>query len=80
VNAEDPEQGVPEDEGQGATPTPPADDQIKRITPKTFSQKFYQSHELEIAEEFEQALAANSLERIKELLDKILELGGEDNS
>lgn len=43
----------------------------KCVTPMTFSQKLYQSHELEIAEEFEQAIAANSLEKIKNLLDKV---------
>ena len=39
----------------------------------TFSQKLYQSHPLEIAEEFEQAIDANSLEKIKKILDKVLE-------
>lgn len=40
----------------------------------TFSQKLYQTDELEIAEELEQALEANSLEKLKMLLDKVLEL------
>ena len=40
----------------------------------TYSQKLYQSQGLEIAEEFEQAIDANSLEKIKNLLDKILAL------
>lgn len=43
------------------------------ISPRTFSQKLYQSHALEIVEEFEQALESQSLVRIKELLDKVLE-------
>ena len=43
------------------------------ITPRTFSQKLYQLQALEIAEEFEQALDEQSLVRIKELLDKVLE-------
>ena len=33
-------------------------DHIERVSPTTFSQKLYQSHALEIAEEFEQALGA----------------------
>ncbi len=41
----------------------------------TFSQKLYQSHALEIAEEFEQAIDANSLEKIKQLLDNVLDRG-----
>ena len=48
-------------------------DRIECVTPMTFSQKLYQSHALEIAEEFEQALGDNSLEKIKTLLDKVLE-------
>lgn len=47
---------------------------IKCVSPRTFSQKLYQSHALEIAEEFEQAIDANSLEEIKKLLDKVLEI------
>lgn len=35
----------------------------------------YQSHAVEIAEEFEHALEENSLEKIRELLDKVLEIG-----
>lgn len=45
----------------------------KCTNPITFSQKLYQSHALEIAEEFEQALESQSLAKIKELLDKVLE-------
>lgn len=88
VSISDLEQEVPEDDSQGSTQgsaggssaakqqaqLPLANQQIKCVIPMTFSQKFYQSHELEIAEEFEQALAANSIEKIKTLLDKILEL------
>ena len=48
-------------------------DDRKCVTPMTFSQKLYQSHELEIGEQFEQAIEANSLEQIKKLLDKVLE-------
>lgn len=48
-------------------------EQIKCVSPVTFSQKLYQSHALEIAEELEQAINANSLEKIKNLLDKVLE-------
>ena len=48
-------------------------DYIECVSPMTFSQKLYQTQALEIAEEFEQALGANSLEKIKKLLDKVLE-------
>ena len=51
-----------------------SDQQIKCISPMTFSQKLYQSRAIEIAEEFEQAVEANSLEKIKNLLDKVLEI------
>jgi len=37
----------------------------------TFSQKLYQSDALDIAEEFEPPINANSLEEIKKLLDKV---------
>ena len=40
----------------------------------TFSQKLYQLKTIEIAEEYEQAIEANSLERVKILLDKLVEL------
>ena len=46
----------------------------KCVSPMTFSQKLYQSAAQEIVEEFEQAIEANSLERIKNLLDKVLEI------
>lgn len=52
----------------------PANQQIKCVSPVTFSQKLYQSHALEIAAAYEQALEANSLEQIKILLDKVLEM------
>ena len=55
------------------TNIPVAFDDRKCVTPMTFSQKLYQSHEQEIAEEFEQAIEANSLEKLKKLLDKVLE-------
>ncbi len=48
--------------------------EIKSVSPMTFSQKFYQSHALEVAEAFEQALEANSLENLKQLFDKVLEI------
>lgn len=57
---------------QAAAEPVPVNQQIKSVTPMTFSQKLYQAHSLEIAEEYEQALEANSLERIKMLLDKVL--------
>ncbi len=56
-----------------ASPNNPMGQHIKCVSPMTFSQKLYQSHPLEIAEEFEQAIDANSLEKIKKILDKVLE-------
>ena len=44
---------------------------IKCVSP-IVPQKLYQSHALEIAEEYEQAIDANSLEKIKILLDKLV--------
>lgn len=46
---------------------------IKCVSPTIFPQKLYQSHA--IAEEYEQAIDANSLEKINKLFDKVLELG-----
>ncbi len=40
----------------------------------TFSSKLYQTQALEIAEELEQAIEANSIERINKLFDKVLEI------
>lgn len=53
--------------------TQTAFEQRKCTSPRTFSQKLYQFHVLEIAKEFEQAVESQSLSRIKELLDKIIE-------
>lgn len=47
---------------------------IKCVSPMTFSRKLHQSHAREIAEKLEQAINANSLEEIKELLDKVIEI------
>jgi len=52
-----------------------ASQDIKCVSPINFSQKLYKSKELEIAEEYEQAIDANSLEKINKLLDKVLEIG-----
>lgn len=68
------EQKVPRDNTQSCVQLSQVNQQIKRVSPLTFSQKFYQTYGLEIAEEFEQAIEANSLEKMKDLLDKILEL------
>jgi predicted PolB exonuclease-like 3'-5' exonuclease len=65
---------VTQNDSQGSAQLPLANQDIKGISPMTFSQKLYQFHELEIAEEYEQAIDANSLERIKNLLDKLVEL------
>ena len=40
-----------------------------------FSQKLYQFKELEIAEEFERAVEANSLEQINNLFDRLVKPG-----
>lgn len=69
------EQKATEDNTQSCDQPSQVNQQIKRVSPLTFSQKFYQTYGLEIAEEFEQAIDANSLEKVKDLLDKILELG-----
>ena len=45
----------------------------KCVSPMTFYQKLYQKHELKIAEEFEQAVDDNSLEKVKLIFDKVLE-------
>jgi len=52
-----------------------ASQNIKCVKPMTFSQKLYQNDQLEIAEQFELALEANSLEKIKILLDKLVKVG-----
>lgn len=46
----------------------------KCVTPRTFYQKVYQEHEQKIAEEFEQAIDDNSLEKVKQIFDKVLEI------
>ena len=46
----------------------------KCVSPMTYSQKLYQSHVRDIAEEFETAIQANSLEEIKKLLNTVFEL------
>lgn len=48
---------------------------IKCVTPMIYSQKLYKFKEIEIAEEFEQAIDANSLEQINNLLNKLVEAG-----
>jgi hypothetical protein len=74
VKSSDIEQLVTQDDSQGSAQLPLVNQGIKYISPMTFSQKLSQFHELEIAEEYEQAIDANSLERIKNLLDKLVEL------
>ncbi len=53
--------------------SPVAFEHVKSKSPMTFSQQLYQSQALEIAQEFEQAIEANSIERINRLFDKVLE-------
>ena len=52
-----------------------ASEHIKCMNSVTFPQKLYQLYELTIAEEFEQAIQNNSLEKIKHLFSKVLEIG-----
>lgn len=57
-----------------ATPsTELASQQIKCISPVSSWQKLSEYKELELAEEFEQAIEANSLEQINNLLNKLVE-------
>ena len=74
MKSSDIEQVVNQNNSQGCAQLPLGNQDIKCISPMTFSQKRYQFHELEIAEEYEQAIDANSLERIKNLLDKLVDL------
>jgi hypothetical protein len=61
VKSSDIEQVVTQNDSQGSAQLPLVNQDIKCISPMTFSQKLYQFHELEIAEEYEQAIDANSL-------------------
>lgn len=62
------QQAAPQDDGNSST------QQIKSLNPIISSQKFYQSHAIAIAEEFNQAVDANCLEEINILFDKVLDL------
>ena len=46
-------------------------EQRKCVIPMTFSQKLYQCQESKSVEEFKQAIDANSLEKIKKVLNKV---------
>ena len=48
---------------------------ITCVSPTTFSQQLYKTNELTSAEESSRAKVANSLERVKNLLSKLVELG-----
>lgn len=74
VKASDIEQKVTQGDSHSLAQVPLASEYIRCVSPMTFSQKLYQTDELEIAEELEQALEANSLEKLKMLLDKVLEV------
>lgn len=52
--------------------TPVSFEYVKCTTPMTFSQKLYQSHASEVVEEFGKALGVNSLESLKNLLERCL--------
>ena len=73
VKSSDVEQVVTQDVSNSSTQLPLPSQQIKSLT-ITFSQKFYQSHAIAIAEEYNQAIDANCLEKINILFDKVLEL------
>ena len=47
---------------------------IRCVSLMTFSQKLYKHNALEIAQEYEQAIEENSLEKIKNLLDRLVAL------
>lgn len=65
-------QEVLQDDSHTSTQLPLSVQPIKCVRPMSFPQKLYQFHALRIAEEYEQALEANSLEKIKNLIDKVL--------
>ncbi len=67
-----PKQEVFQDDSHTSTQLPLSVQPIKCVRPMNFPQKLYQFHALRIAEEYEQALEANSLEKIKNLIDKVL--------
>lgn len=48
---------------------------IKCVSPTTFSQQLYRTKEITIAEEYSRAKVANSFEKVKNLLSKLVELG-----
>ena len=66
------EQVLTQDLNHGSAQLPLAGRYKKRVSPRTLAPKLYQSHALEIAEEYEQAIDANSLEKINILLDKLV--------
>lgn len=67
------EQAVTQDQSCRAT-EPLQDQHIKCVSPMTFSQKLYKYNALEVAQEYEQAIEENSLEKVKKLLDKLVRL------
>lgn len=75
MKARDVHQQVTQDNSFGSAQVSLANQHITCVIPMTFSQKLYQSHPLEIAEEYEQALEANSLHKINILFSKVLEVG-----
>lgn len=48
---------------------------IKCVSPTTFSQQLYKTEKITITEEYSRAEIANSLKKVKNLLSKIVELG-----
>ncbi len=65
---------VTQDASNSSTQLPLPSQQIKSLSSITFSQKFYQSHAIAIAEEYNQAIDANCLETINILFNKVLDL------
>lgn len=69
------EQGVTQDLHHDSVQLPLSSQHIKPVDSMTLSQKLYQCKVIEIAAEYEQATEADSLEKMKNLLNKLVGLG-----
>ena len=70
------EQGVTQDLHHNSVQQSLTSQSIKPVSPMTFSQKLDQCKVIEIAEEYEQTTEADSLEKLKGLLNKLIGLDG----
>lgn len=68
------EQVVTHDEARSRAGLGQASRQIKCVSPTTFSQKLYKHAALDIAQECVQAIEEDSLEKLKDLLNKLVAL------